>query len=95
MKELQKQNLMDVPLAYRTDLGQNNIHFAKKAFDFILMNEPCYVVIGDFHHFFDNLDHKYLKKQICTAVSYTHLDVYKRQIHNFAPVILHYQFSLV
>lgn len=68
MKELQKQNLMDVPLAYRTDLGQNNIHFAKKAFDFILMNEPCYVVIGDFHHFFDNLDHKYLKKQICTVL---------------------------
>lgn len=52
-------------IAYRNDLHMNNIHFAKLAFDFIRSTQSCYVIIGDYTHFFDNLDHKYLKKMLC------------------------------
>lgn len=51
-------------VAYRTNLHKNNIHFAKSAFDFIKQGD-CYVMVGDFTSFFDNLDHKYLKKMLC------------------------------
>lgn len=55
-------------VAYRTDLHQNNIHFAKRAIDFIQAHTPCYVMIGDFTHFFDSLDHRYLKQQWCSLL---------------------------
>ena len=55
----------DVPVAYRSDLGKNNIHLAKQAFDFIRNNPHAYVMIGDFTSFFNNLDHQYLKRQWC------------------------------
>lgn len=55
----------NVPVAYRTDLNDSNIQSAKKAFDFIRGSQKCLVMIGDFTNFFDNLDHKYLKKQWC------------------------------
>ena len=48
-----------VAVAYRTDLHKNNIHFAKVAVDFIRESGPCYIMIGDFTNFFDNLDHRY------------------------------------
>lgn len=44
--------ISDSAVAYRTDLGKNNIHFAKTAIDFIRKNAPCYIVVGDFTHFF-------------------------------------------
>lgn len=55
-------------VAYRTDLHENNIHFSKRAFDFIKANSPVHVMIGDFTGFFDNLDHAYLKQQWCSLV---------------------------
>lgn len=55
-------NIKSVPIAYRTDLKKNNINFAKEVFDFIRNNSPCYVMVGDFTDFFDNLDHQYLKQ---------------------------------
>lgn len=55
-------------VAYRTALHENNIHFSKRAFDFIKTNAPVYVMIGDFTGFFDNLDHAYLKKQWCSLL---------------------------
>ncbi|MGM9670080.1 MAG: reverse transcriptase/maturase family protein [Oscillospiraceae bacterium] len=55
-------------VAYRTDLHENNIHFSKRAFDFIKATAPVYVMIGDFTGFFDNLDHAYLKKQWCSLL---------------------------
>ena len=58
----------DVPVAYRSDLGLNNIHLAKKAFDFIKANPNGYVMIGDFTGFFDYLDHDYLKEQWCSLL---------------------------
>lgn len=55
-------------VAYRTDLHENNIHFSKRAFDFIKVNSPVHVMIGDFTGFFDNLDHAYLKRQWCSLL---------------------------
>ena len=55
-------------VAYRNDLHENNIHFSKRAFDFIKAKSPVHVMIGDFTGFFDNLDHAYLKQQWCSLV---------------------------
>ena len=62
---LKSLGIEDVPVAYRTDLGLNNIHLSKMAFDFIKKNPLSYIIIGDFTSFFDKLDHKYLKRQWC------------------------------
>lgn len=59
-------------VAYRDNLYQNNIHFAKKAFDFIQEGE-CDIFIGDFFSFFDNLDHKYLKRMLCKVLQVKNL----------------------
>ena len=55
-------------IAYRTNLHKSNIHFAKRAFDCIRETRESFVIIGDFSHFFDSLDHTYLKKQICDVL---------------------------
>ena len=55
-------------VAYRTDLGENTIHFSKRVFDFIKENISAYIMIGDFTGFFDNLDHEYLKQQWCSLL---------------------------
>ena len=62
-----------VPIAYRTDLHKNNIHFAKWAFDYIRASKSCYIMIGDFTGFFDKLDHAYLKKQWCSLLGEKYL----------------------
>jgi len=56
-------------VAYRNCfLGKNNIHFAKEAFDFIRKTNSALVIIGDFTSYFDNIDHKYLKEQLCKVL---------------------------
>ena len=65
--------LSDVAVAYRTNLHKSNIHFSKTAFDFIKALGNCYIMIGDFTHFFDNLDHRYLKKQWCSLLNLEYL----------------------
>lgn len=60
--------ISNVAVAYRTNLRKSNIQFSKAAYDFIRKTENCYVMIGDFTHFFDNLDHAYLKKQWCSLL---------------------------
>ncbi len=61
--------IQDVAVAYRTNMNrQNNIDFAKKAIQFVRDSRDCYVMIGDFTKFFDNLDHPYLKKQWCSLL---------------------------
>lgn len=62
---IREMHIEDVPIAYRSDLGLSNIQLAKLAFSFIKENPDCYVMIGDFTGFFDNLDHSYLKRQWC------------------------------
>ena len=63
-ERLHQDGLDMVAIAYRTDLsGQNNLHFARRALDYIRDHDPCFVMIGDFTGFFDNLDHSYLKSR--------------------------------
>ncbi|WP_306569236.1 reverse transcriptase/maturase family protein [Faecalispora jeddahensis] len=62
-----KYGFSDSVVAYRTNLHKNNIHFAKQAIAFI-RNEDCDIMVGDFTGFFDNLDHKYLKKNLCKVL---------------------------
>lgn len=64
-QRVQHDLISDVAVAYRTDLGVSNIQFAKRAIDFIRKSNSCHVMIGDFTGFFDNLDHAYLKQQLC------------------------------
>lgn len=63
----------DNSIAYRSNLKKNNIHFAKDVFDFIRQNERCFIMVGDFSSFFDNLDHLYLKEQLCKVLNVTRL----------------------
>lgn len=67
-KRVIKDNINDVSVAYRNNLGKSNIDFFKSAFDFIQKSGSCYIMVGDFTNFFDKLDHKYLKKQICSLL---------------------------
>jgi hypothetical protein len=65
-ERLSQDGLNDCVIAYRNNLEKNNnIHFAKRAFDQIRSQEHSYVIIGDFTNFFDTLDHAYLKNRIC------------------------------
>ena len=52
-------------IAYRDNKsGMSNIQFAREVFDFIAKYTHCYIRVGDFEHFFDNLNHAYLKNQV-------------------------------
>lgn len=63
-KRVIEDGLNSVSVAYRSNLGKNNINFAYEAFSFIRDQQDCLVIIGDFKDFFDKLDHVYLKKQL-------------------------------
>lgn len=77
-QRVKKDGIDSVAVAYRTNLRKSNIDFAEEAFQHIRATTSCYVVIGDFTDFFDNLDHIYLKKQLCDLLSVKKLpdDVY-------------------
>ena len=65
-----KLDINDVAVAYRTNMpGQSNVNFAKKAIEFIKSTKECFIMIGDFTNFFDNLDHVYLKMQWCNLLN--------------------------
>ena len=63
-----ENNIDDVAIAYRDSLGKNNIDFAKDAFDAIRRFPQCFILVGDFTNFFDNLEHQYLKKMMCEVL---------------------------
>ncbi|WP_367389627.1 reverse transcriptase domain-containing protein [Lewinella sp. LCG006] len=55
--------IFNVPIAYRSDLsGKCNIQFSKEVFDFVRSQKQCSVVLTDISSFFDNIDHKILKR---------------------------------
>lgn len=72
-KYLEKKDMNMVSVAYRDNLHKNNIHFAKIAFDYIKEAGDCFVIIGDFSNFFDSLEHKYLKEQMCDVLNVNRL----------------------
>lgn len=63
-----ENNIDDVAIAYRDKLGKNNIDFAKDGFDAIRSFPQCFILVGDFTNFFDNLEHQYLKKMMCEVL---------------------------
>jgi len=66
---VESDGLNDVAVAYRNNLGKSNIDFSKTAFDFIRKFNECYILIGDFTGFFDNIDHTYLKERLCDLLN--------------------------
>lgn len=68
-ERVRKDGINNVAVAYRNNLGLTNIDFSKSAFDFIKKSESCYIMVGDFTSFFDNLNHEYLKKQLCSLLN--------------------------
>ncbi|WP_341778637.1 reverse transcriptase/maturase family protein [Levilactobacillus sp. HBUAS70063] len=66
---IQAQGIADVPIAYRK--GHSNISGAKKVFDFIWKSENAWIIKGDFHAFFDCLDHRVLLRQVKTVLTGT------------------------
>lgn len=64
-QRVQEDGIASVAVAYRTELGKSNVHFAYEAFQFIKDLPSCYVMVGDFTDFFDTLDHGYLKQRLC------------------------------
>lgn len=57
-----KREIDDNVVAYRIGKGKSNIDYAAEVIDFIKKsNDGCYIFLGDFEKFFDNLDHGYLK----------------------------------
>lgn len=63
-----ENNIDNVAIAYRDNLGKNNIDFAKDAFDAIRRFSQCFILVGDFTNFFDNLEHQYLKSMLCKVL---------------------------
>lgn len=60
-----ERGIDEVATAYRRKKdGKCNIHFAKEVIDFIKSNKQAFVYVADFKSFFDELDHRYLKKQL-------------------------------
>ena len=56
-----QMNINENVVAYRNNLGKNNIHVARDVFSKIIKFGEAYVLIGDFTNFFDNIEHEYLK----------------------------------
>lgn len=54
----------DVAAAYRSGLHLTNCSVAADAIDAIRRQGDSLVITGDFTHFFDNLDHRYLRKAV-------------------------------
>lgn len=67
-KRVLKDGINSSAIAYRNNLGKNNIFFSKQAFDYIKKLKKCYIIVGDFKSFFDSINHKYLKKQLCSLL---------------------------
>lgn len=62
---VEKLDIDDVATAYRNNKsGRSNIHFAKEVIDFIKRQKGAFIYVADFTKFFDELDHRYLKKQL-------------------------------
>lgn len=63
-----RDKISTVSIAYRDNLGKNNVDFAKSAFEAIKSKSHCLIIVGDFTEFFDRLSHQYLKKMLCNLL---------------------------
>ena len=62
-----KHGLSDAVIAYRA-LGKSNYHFSSHVRDFARGHSPCVSLCFDVTGFFDNLDHRLLKRQLIDAI---------------------------
>lgn len=76
---LRCHSLESVPTAYRKGMGMSNITSAKEVIDNIVSQGKSWIIKGDFSHFFDNLNHHILKKnlQLVLKTNNLPLDWYK------------------
>lgn len=77
-----------ISVAYRLDKHISNITVAKEVIDFITSQEKCWIIKGDFKHFFDNLNHKVLKNQVQQLLGDTYDQAYIRMLKS----IMNYRF---
>lgn len=68
-EQVVKKEIDKCAIAYRTNKPLSNIHFSKEVFDFVKSISKATIIVGDFKGFFDNLEHKYLKEQLCKLLS--------------------------
>ncbi|MBE5767904.1 MAG: hypothetical protein E7335_12270 [Clostridiales bacterium] len=69
-----KDGIDYVAVAYRNNHpGKSNVHFSFQALNFIRKCQSCFIMIGDFTSFFDNLNHSYLKERLCDLLSVSQL----------------------
>jgi RNA-directed DNA polymerase len=61
---LSKNGLNDIVIGYRKGQG-TNVNMAKAAFDEIDRRNSCCVIALDINSFFDSIDHKVLKQNLC------------------------------
>ncbi|QXN87205.1 hypothetical protein KV134_01615 [Tetragenococcus halophilus] len=59
-----KYGIDESVIGYRKNKGKSNIDYAAESFDFINNCESAYILLGDFEHFFDTLNHDYLKERL-------------------------------
>lgn len=83
----------DVAIAYRNNKqGKSSIDFSKEVIDFISNEEKCYIIVGDFEKFFDNINHQYLKERLmdllnCDRLPCDQFAIYKNITkHSYVPV---------
>lgn len=63
-KAIAEDGTAESVLAYRRG-GRTNIHHAKSLFDEIRSRQNCVVIAADISGFFDCLDHRHLKAELC------------------------------
>lgn len=65
-------NIDDCVTAYRNNKkGQSNIDFAAEVINSIVQFEEAYILVGDFTHFFDSLQHSLLKQRLASVLDVT------------------------
>jgi len=67
-EKLDELNLTQLPTAYRQGIGSSNISAAKEVFDIVVAQDDAWIIKGDFKGFFDNINHKILKKQLIVVL---------------------------
>nr|WP_263314572.1 reverse transcriptase domain-containing protein [Mammaliicoccus sp. Marseille-Q6498] len=75
-KYLSDRPIDEVVTAYRTNKkGKNNIYFAAEVIKFISELDNCYIFVGDYEGFFDNLNHDNLKERLKEVLGTNRLDL--------------------
>ena len=74
-EEYIKDTVLDESVcAYRINQHKSNIDYFDEAYLFLTKCENAKIFIGDFSHFFDNLDHKILKDSLKEVMGVNELD---------------------